>query len=191
MEKFTNIHLSLVDVDSFGYFFKVNYHTACLVASRYIHDNQEAEDVVQEVFIRIWEKRAELHIHTNLKHYLLNSVRNTSINYIQRKKVLSVDFEIDETQQLKDDNDSEFINEEFASKIDQAIEALPPKCKRIFLLAFVDNLTYQEIADTLGLSKNTVKTQMGIAYKLLREKLKDSFFNLLILFFRPSKIFIQ
>lgn len=191
MGKFTNIHLSLVDVDSFGYFFKANYHTACLVANRYVHDNQEAEDVVQDVFIRIWEKRDELNIHTNLKHYLLNSVRNTSINYIQRKKGLSVDLEIGDTQHLKDENDSEFLNEEFASKIDRAIENLPPRCKRIFLLAFVDNLTYQEIADTLGLSKNTVKTQMGIAYKLLREQLKDSFFNLFLLFFKPANTFLQ
>lgn len=180
----TNIHLSLSDVDSYGNFFRSNYHVACLVASRYIHDNQEAEDIVQEVFIKLWEKRKDIQIHSNLKHYLLNSVKNTSINYVNRKKEISVELDSTELNNLKEEIDEQYISEEFAVKIEHTIETLPPGCKRIFLLAFVDNLTYQEIADVLGLSKNTVKTQMGIAYKLLREKLMGSFLNLFKLFFK-------
>lgn len=181
MGKGINIYLTLNDVDSYGIFFKTNYHTACLVASRYINDSQEAEDVVQEVFIRIWEKREEIQIHTNLKHYLFNAVKNSSLNFIQRKKELIVDLSVPEIKNSIVEKEDHFVSEEFATKIDQAIETLPPQCKRIFLLAFIESHTYQEIADTLGLSKNTVKTQMGIAYKLLRDELRDSFFSLFIL----------
>lgn len=182
----SDIHLSLRDVDSYGNFFKANYHTACLVAGRYIADTHEAEDIVQEVFIKIWEKRDDIRIHSTLKHYLFNSVKNASINYVQRKKDLTTELSLSDIKNSTEEKEDRFVSEEFAAKIDQAIETLPPQCKRIFLLAFIENRTYQEIADTLGLSKNTVKTQMGVAYKLLREKLHDSFFNLFFLLLNKS-----
>jgi len=182
MNKNGNIHLALNDIVAYGNFFKVNYHTACLVASRYIQDNQEIEDIVQDVFIKIWERRSELQIHTSLKNYLFNSVKNSSINYVSRKKEIAAEL-IDNGVYLNDDEGKNpFVSEEFASEIDRAIMELPPRCQKIFLLAYINNLTYQEIADALGVSKNTVKTQMGIAYKFLREKLRDSFFNLITIF---------
>ncbi len=186
MGKRENIHWVLSDVDSYGKFFTENYHTACLVASRYLHDNQEIEDIVQEVFVKIWEKRREIKIQSNLKNYLLNSVKNACINQVQRKKELAVRFDQAGLQQWENEAGDQFISEEFASKVNQVIETLPPQCKKIFLLAFIDDLSYQGIADVLGLSKNTVKTQMGIAYKLLRERFRDSFFSLVLIFFRKA-----
>jgi RNA polymerase sigma-70 factor (ECF subfamily) len=105
---------------------------------------------------------------------------------VQRKKEIIAGFDQADLQQWENKAGDQFISEEFASKINQAIETLPPQCKKIFLLAFIDDLSYQETADALGLSKNTVKTQMGIAYKLLREKLRDSFFSLVLIFFRKA-----
>lgn len=186
MGKSENIQFVLNDVGSYGKFFTENYHTACLVASRYLYDNQEIEDIVQEVFVKIWEKRKAIKIQSNLKNYLFNSVKNTCINHVQRKKEIIAGFDQAGLQQWENEAGDQFISEEFASKINQAIETLPPQCKKIFLLAFIDDLSYQETADALGLSKNTVKTQMGIAYKLLREKLRDSFFSLVLIFFRKA-----
>lgn len=186
MGKSENTYQILNDKDSYGRFFTGNYHTACLVASRYIRDNQEIEDIVQEVFVKLWEKRKEIRIHSNLENYLFNSVKNTCVNYVQRKKETIAGLEGVDLHQWETDREEEFTSEEFASKISQAIETLPPQCKKIFLLTYIDDLTYQQTADALGLSKNTIKTQMGIAYKLLREKLHNSFFSLMLIFLRKK-----
>lgn len=188
MRETESIHLSLVDVESYGDFFKNNYHAACLVALRYVKDTQEAEDLVQEVFLHIWEKRDQINVKSNLRNYLYVSVRNASINYVQRNKETFTTIENADLSSSFVDSDEEFAKEEFASKIARAIEKLPPQCKKIFLLAYLNSLSYQQIADTLQLSKNTVKTQMGIAYKLLREDLKESIVNLLFLLFRRSGV---
>lgn len=70
----------------FGDFFLENYHTACLVALRYIADSTRAEDLVQDVFCTIWEKKETLNIKTGLKHYFLTAVKNHALNQVQRDK---------------------------------------------------------------------------------------------------------
>jgi len=186
--KTENINMSLANVTSYGDFFKINYHAACLIALRYVKDTQEAEDLVQEVFLHIWERRNQINIKDNLRNYLFNSVKNASINYVQRNKKLFTALENADLSSSFVDSDEEFAKEEFASNVSRAIEKLPPQCKKIFLMAYLDNLSYQHIAETLQLSKNTVKTQMGIAYKLLREHLKDSIVNLMFLLFRRIRV---
>jgi RNA polymerase sigma-70 factor (ECF subfamily) len=173
-----NTDLILGNVSSFENFFKKNYHLACLVALRYLKDEQLAEDIVQETFLYLWQKREELKIQRNLKQYLLFAVRNRSINYLQREKQFDQLPENDLISDFKEDPDENFSEEEFAVHIARSIEELPPQCKKIFLLAYNDHLTYNEIASVLSLSKNTIKTQMGIAYKILREKLKSYFLSL-------------
>ncbi len=188
MRETENIHLALVDVESYGDFFKNNYHAACLVALRYVKDAEEAEDLVQEVFLHIWEKRDQINVRGNLRNYLYISVKNASINYVQRSKESFTTLDNADLSLSFVDSDEEFAKEEFASKVSRAIEQLPPQCKKIFLLAYLNNLSYQQIAETLQLSKNTVKTQMGIAYKLLREHLKDSIVNFFFLLFRRLRV---
>jgi len=175
--------LMLSNISSFEDFFRKNYHVACLVALRYLKNEQEAEDIVQETFLYLWEKRRELEVQRNLKQYLFQAVKNRSINYIQREKQIHQSAEVD-FNQIEDSAD-DFSNEELAVKISRSIESLPPQCKKIFTMAYMDNLTYIEIADTLHLSKNTIKTQMGIAYKILRNKLKKYF---LYVFFCPIRL---
>jgi RNA polymerase sigma-70 factor (ECF subfamily) len=173
--------LILGNVSSFEAFFKKNYHLACLVALRYIKDEQLAEDIVQETFMYFWEKREELKINRNLKQYLLFAVRNRCVNHLQREKHFCRLLENDLINGLKEDPIEDFSKEEFTIHIVKSINELPPQCKKIFLLAYNDHLTYKEIAATLNLSKNTIKTQMGIAYKILREKLKHYFLSLFTL----------
>tara|TARA_R110002050_G_scaffold280808_1_gene427883 strand:+ start:499 stop:1041 length:543 start_codon:yes stop_codon:yes gene_type:complete len=173
---------SLENVDSFELFFKRNYHLSCLVALRYVKSTEIAEDIVQETFMYLWQKRTELKIHRNVKSYLLRAVKNKSINYLQREHQFD---ELTDSGLLVDFNqDPEAHNseEELAVQIASSIEVLPTQCKKIFLLAYQDNLTYSEIATSLNLSKNTVKTQMGIAYKILRGRLKNYVLNLLHIF---------
>jgi RNA polymerase sigma-70 factor (family 1) len=144
----------------FGDFFRENYHTACLVALRYIADSARAEDLVQDVFCAIWEKKETLKIKTGLKNYFLTAVKNHALNQIQREKSNTVSLSellIDLAEEKSSDR---FEDEELAVKIASVIEELPPACRSIFSLAYREKLTYQQIADQLNVSKNTVKTQM-------------------------------
>ena len=184
MDRGKLIQGGLNNVVSFEKFFKENYHLACLVALRYLNDEQEAEDIVQETFLYLWEKRAQIKIHQDLKQYVLRAVKNRCINYINRQKQLLQISEKEIDISLNENPNDNYSQEELAMQISKSIEELPPQCKKIFMLAYLENLTYNEIAETLQLSKNTIKTQMGIAYKYLREKLKRYFLSM---FFFPSK----
>lgn len=155
----------------FNDFFSKNYHTACLIALKYVKDYSIAEDLVQDVFITLWEKKENFQIHYNLRNYLFTAVKNHSINLIQRNK--SITTSLSELFIDLPDNDlpDSYSQEELAVRVYKAIQELPQACRSIFKLAYEQNYSYQEIADALQISKNTVKTQMGIAYKQLRIKL--------------------
>lgn len=157
--------------DRFSDFFSENYKTACLIALKYLKEYDLAEDLVQDVFIMLWEKRENFQIHTNLSNYLFTAVKNHSINLVQRNKTITTSLSgllIDIAEEEATNN---FSQEELAVKVYKAIHELPQACQTVFRLAYEQNYSYQEIADTLNISKNTVKTQMGIAYKQLRMKL--------------------
>lgn len=175
-------NVTLKNFSSFENFFKENYHSACLVALRYLENEQEAEDTVQETFLYLWEKRAQLQIQQSLKQYLFQSVKNRSINYLNRERKLHKQLNNEIEQIQNTDSEPNFSSEELAVEISKSIKSLPPQCKKIFLLAYIDNLSYAQIAESLNLSKNTIKTQMGIAYKILRQRLKTKFFMLFLIF---------
>ncbi len=179
MKRDDGLMFHLSSEDRFSDFFIENYKTACLIALRYIKDYNLAEDLVQDVFIMLWEKKEDLQVHTNLSNYLYTAVKNHSINVVQRNKTsttslsgLLIDFAEEEAT-------NNFTQEELAVKVYKAIQELPQACQNVFRLAYEQNYTYQEIADTLLISKNTVKTQMGIAYKQLRMKLNHLIVTLL------------
>jgi RNA polymerase sigma-70 factor (ECF subfamily) len=168
-------NFKLTNLTTFEDFFNENYHTACLVALRYLKNQQEAEDVVQETFLYLWERRSQLQIQQNLKHYLLQAVKNRSINFLARERKFQ-ELNHNELEIIPaNDADETFDKEELAVLISKSIDKLPAQCKKIFLLAYVDNLTYKQIAEALNFSKNTIKTQMGIAYKQLRQSLRPHF----------------
>ena len=133
-----------------------------------------AEEMVQEVFVKFWEKCESIAPDSSVKSYLYRSVHNTCLNYIKHLKVrdnyrqhMLVKMET-EPHNLYDEDDG--LNLE--RKIYDAIDELPPQCQKIFKLSRFEGLKYQEIADHLGLSIKTIEVQMGKALKVLREKLK-------------------
>ncbi|WP_163711329.1 RNA polymerase sigma-70 factor [Mangrovibacterium lignilyticum] len=180
--------LTLSDASLFEEFFKKNYQLCCLVALRYVKSEQIADDIVQEAFVTLWQKRHELRIQTSLKNYLLNMVKNRSLNYLRDETQMDEITESSLSSDLIDDPNDNFSQEELALHIAKAIDELPSQCKKVFQLAYHERLTYNEIASTLNLSRNTIKTQMGIAYKMIRFKLSDYFLNLFSFsFFRTKK----
>lgn len=179
MKQDVKVHFYLNSEEYFSDFFSRNYSTACLIALKYVKDYNLAEDLVQDVFILLWEKKGNIQVHTNLSNYLFTAVKNHSINLIQRNKNITTSLSELFVDLPEEEASNSFSQEELAVKVYKAIQELPQACQAVFRLAYEQDYSYQEIADILQISKNTVKTQMGIAYKQLRQKLNTLFVNLL------------
>ncbi|MEO1447910.1 MAG: RNA polymerase sigma-70 factor [Bacteroidota bacterium] len=133
-----------------------------------VNDKQVAEELVQDLFMTLWEKAGQTTLEGKLENYLMASIRNRSLNYLKSRfaKQRFVVFEERYSEQV--DQPELFDLTLLETQISRAINQLPAKCREIFLLSRRHNLTYQEIADKLDISKKTVETQIGIALKKLR-----------------------
>jgi RNA polymerase sigma-70 factor, ECF subfamily len=148
-----------------------------------LRDQTSSENIVQDFFVKLWEKRETLEITTSLKSYMYTSVKNLSLNYIKREDFYSSE-ENDDFYEENQKNPVELLEESEINKtVHQAIYELPQKCREIFMLYRFDNLSYQEIAELQDLSINTVKTQLQRAMKALTQKLSHLKILTLILFF--------
>lgn len=129
---------------------------------------EPAEEIVEDVFIRLWENRAELLRINNLKVYLFVAVRNRALSYLEWKSRDIISYcetypvDIPTSHNIPDNL---MMTKEMAMKINQAVDSLPPKCKLIFKLVREEQLKYREVADILNISPRTVDTQMTIATK--------------------------
>lgn len=174
------------DEKAFEKLFHRYYGHLCLYASRILQDEVSAEEIVQDFFVKLWEKRKHLTIETSVKSYLYRSVRNLCLNLIQHNKTKlqhAKSVLADATQ--NQDAEDQFYEIDLAKKIQESILSLPEKRQKIFRLSREDGLKYREIAEKLNLSIKTVETQMGLAIKTLREKLKNynTFLTLFLFFF--------
>lgn len=160
---------------SFEAVFKNHYERLCGYAYTFLKDEVTSEDIVQEVFIKIWEQRRDLIGSSQLKFYLFSAVRNNSLTAIAKNKKSAL-VELGE----EDASVEIIINMEPADgciepKIlfAKAMEQLPPKCREVFMLSRLSGHTYKQIADGLGISVKTVENQMGKAIRILRVFAKD------------------
>ncbi|WP_291723239.1 RNA polymerase sigma-70 factor [Bernardetia sp.] len=159
--------------------FKLHYASMCRTVFRMVKDEAIAEDIVQDVFFNFWKKKDQLNITTSVAAYLKRSAANAGIDYLRKKRPTSDNaLDIDEPiyQHLAVDtnqSDENIRTEELSNHIETALEALPPRCKEVFMLNRFEDMSYQEVADTLGISIKTVENQMGKALKILRVELKD------------------
>ena len=170
---------------SFEKLFHRYYGHLCLFASRIIQDDISAEEIVQDFFVKLWEKREQLTIETSVKSYLFRSIKNLCLNFIQhnKTKLRYAQTILSETSNNQTDDDS-FTEINLAEKIEESIQSLPTKRREIFRLSREDGLKYREIAEKLNISIKTVEAQMGLAIKTLRDKLKNynTFFMLFLYF---------
>lgn len=182
-EKSTSEQYILTNPKEFEKFFKEKYRLLCLMACKYVADIEIAEEIVQDVMVKLWEKREQIEIKGALMAYLNTSVKNASLNYIKHKNIVNA-FERAETARVEYDSsetEEEMGDMELETAVLNAISELPPQRQKIFSLSRVDGLKYKEIADKMGLSVKTIEAQMGKALKQLRVKLKD-YMGLLFVF---------
>jgi len=159
--------------------FKLYYSKLCVYATTFIKIPDLAEEIVQETFIKFWENRASIQIDISFKAYIFRSVHNNCINYLKKSDVIRRQYKemSDEIiyhnevalQNFSPEIIEGLISEELESRLNNALEDLPPQSRKIFIMNRFDQLSYCEIANELNISVNTVKTQMKRALKKLRE----------------------
>ena len=151
------------------------YKGLVLYANNFLFDQQASEDVVQEVFISLWENAKNIEIKTSLKAYLYAMVRNKCLNYLKSVKVTDDLNLIDLNSMLVLEDDLDLISEEektiVYNHILKIIETFPESMQQVFKLKFIENYKYEEIADEMGISVNTVKTQLKRAKVKISESL--------------------
>jgi RNA polymerase sigma-70 factor (family 1) len=161
-------------IEAFEELFKQYYAPLVVYACKYVTNIDVAREIVQDFFVRLYEKRQTLSIGVSVKSYLYRSVYNCCINYfnqrnIQEKHLKSIDLE----REVEENLQSEIDTVELQYKISEVIDELPTKCQQIFKMNRLEGLKNEEIANQLNLSKRTVETQISKALKILRKKLAD------------------
>ncbi|WP_446776655.1 RNA polymerase sigma-70 factor, partial [Macellibacteroides fermentans] len=165
---------------AFNTLYRIHYPGLLAYAELFL-DEGGAEDVIQDVFLNVWINRDNLNDSSSLKGYLLRSVYNTSLNYLKKEKYArkySSEYQqqIEELGYLFYDPESNETIQKLYSKdlhkeIQAAIDALPPKCREVFSLSYLGELSNKEIAQQLGISVSTVENHIHSALKQLRIKL--------------------
>lgn len=167
------------DIKAFELLFREFYPSMCVVAMRFVADQDAAEDIAQEAFIKLWEKRTAYEDIPSLKTFLYVSVKNLCFNHIRNKKD-TIDYTSPEAQNKEAVFKDYLIEEEAYRIIEDAVNALPPQSQKIVKM-HLDGKQNKEIAETLNISVNSVKTLKYNALSSLKLSLKD-YFYLLILF---------
>jgi len=170
------------DKKSFEMLFNHYHDSLCLYSYGLVKNEETAEEIVNDVFFKIWNKRDVIQINYNVRQYLFRSVFNASTDFFRQNlsssqhSFIEIDELINETIGTNEDYIINFLdNEDLQKDLIEAIELLPSKCKIIFCLSRFDLLTYSEISERLNISVNTIKTQMSRALDTLRKHLEKYF----------------
>ncbi len=170
------IRIQQGDENAFEIIFKKYYANLVKYAKGFVGTIEESEDLVEDTFFWIWEKRSYIRINSSLKAYLFTITYHRCINYLEKNKRHQHYVETNKflkKQGVNDEIQSDIITDELQSIINNSIERLPAECRKIFKLNRIHELKYREIADKLGISITTVKTQMSRALEKLRKDLKN------------------
>ncbi|MBN1159372.1 MAG: RNA polymerase sigma-70 factor [Bacteroidales bacterium] len=175
MKNYKNKEISSLksgDIAAYESLFRQYYAALVLFAVKYVSDIDIAREIVQDFFVRLYEKRLTISIDVSIKSYLYRSVYNSCINYLNQRNIhekhvnnMRIENELDE------DAEKEIMTLDLQHKIYAIIEELPVKCRQIFKMNRFEGLKNEEIAQMLNLSKRTVETQISKALKILRKRL--------------------
>jgi len=167
--------------------FRLNYKALVYFAFKITGDRPGAEDIVQDAFVKYWNHRDEVSPDIPaIKSYLYTAVRNAGLNWLRHQHIVR-NYEKDLCPEPLEDNQivQMILESEVAAAIHQAIDALPPVCRKIMKLGHLEGMKNEEIAQELGISVNSVKTQKQRGLQLLRQKLSPELFLSLLLLPAP------
>ncbi|WP_172594560.1 RNA polymerase sigma factor [Mariniphaga sediminis] len=178
------IHITQGDRTALKQLHNRYFHQMYLYAVKSTNGNNGlAEELVSDCFIKLWENRKKIEIQSSVKYYLFFILHNSIIDHFRKKRLLTEPLTID-FQAPGDDKD--FDHQKQYIRLYHAVKKLPDKCRMVLELAVFESLSYNEIAERLDISRNTVKTQMGRAYKALKEMLDPKDFNLFLLLIKSE-----
>lgn len=171
------------DETAFDALFRAYYAPLCRYACSLTDgDPDEAEDMVQQVFVKLWEQRAVLEVQWSVKAYLYKMVHHRCLNRLRDARVREQYKTYNAAQLEQPQEHLPGAAAELSVRIQRALEGLPTECRRIFELSRFEELKYREIADQLGISIKTVETQMGKALRQMRTELADYLVTILVAF---------
>ena len=170
------------DKKAFNTFFLRYYPVLCAYATQFVGMN-DAEELIQDMMVGIWEHRREIVVESSLNGYLFRAVKNKCINHLEKHRLHEqVHLFIAGNWQSRFEDPDFYVVEELTQKIEEALERLPQTYREAFVLNRIDGKTYNEIAATLGVSSKTVDYRIQQALKSLRVELKDYLPLLITLF---------
>ncbi|SRR6266542_1358795 len=162
------------DVPAFGELYQRFWNPLYNFAFRYVQSAEEAEDVVQELFFRIWRNRAQWQVGTSLQNYLYAAARNGALARLRRhasarrwrEKRIG-----EEPEESSVSADELLYAAETSAEIERALSEMPPKRRAVCALRWIDGLMYAEIAERLGITEKTVENHLGTGLKFMRERI--------------------
>lgn len=158
--------------EAFHELFQKYYRPLIMFAMRYLGGQDKAEDVVQSLFITVWERKKAFFSEESLHVFLYNSVRNICLNLLKHERVEKKYADYILTNEKDFEKEYDWLEEELYESLFKAIDELPPRCREVFLLS-LDGKKNEEIAQELHITLLTVKTQKKKAIRYLRERLGD------------------
>lgn len=173
------------NTDAYTFLVDEYHQKLCVYAFNLSHDHSNAEDIVQNVFVRVWQKRDNLKDDISLQSFLYKLVYNEFIDlYRKKKSAIALEKKYIEALDLViSDHDDNSVLERLISLVKDEIQNLPPKCKQTFLLSKQEGLTNIEIADYLNVSIKTVEAQITKAFSIIRKKAGGKINGVLFLLF--------
>lgn len=184
VEKVLISKLKTGDTSAFSDIFIAYYKDLSIFATRFTHNLNSAEEIVQDIFAKLWEEHESVKIDVSLKSYLLKLVQNKCIDWYRHKNIMRAhkDFVMEDSNKFEVDTDNYILYSELQERVDRALEMLPEQVSDAFRMNRYKGLKYYEIADILGVSVRTIEVRIGKALHLLRNCLKD-YFILIICFY--------
>ena len=161
------------DRESFNQLFRRYYSPLVRFCIRFVADADQAAEIVQDLFVKLWTNREKLTVNTSFESYMLRSVRNAAITYINKERAHAETNEriyVDESD--ANDPSETLQSNNLESSYREVLAHMPEKRREVFLASRFDGLKYAEIAEKLGMSQKTVEAHMSAAIKQLREGLK-------------------
>jgi len=180
--------VAIGDTRAFRQIFDALFSNLTKFSFSFVHSKEAATEIVDELFVQLWIKRADIMKINDLRVYLYTATKNASLNYIS-KKAKQIEIEPYENLQVQMTDlvspEQIMITKEMLQKIKEAVDSLPPRCKLIFKFVREDGLSYSEVAEILGLSIKTIDAQMVIAVARIRGKLMN------VIETSPNKIYLK